>query len=232
MFKLLVKKIMIKVITIKSNVKLDFKSDISKQAIKTLIKNKTNSNYPIIVTNSYLDEINMEEGCRISNSSCSGKLNIGRFVSINGPGTRISCRLNSINIGSFSSIASNVIIQEDYHNYNRPTSYFIMKNIFKDNINKDIFTKGSINIEEDVWVGSNTVILSGVTVGRGAIIGAGSVVTKDIPKYAIACGNPAKIVKYRFDNETIDKLEDLKWWEWSIEEIKNNKVFFETNLNL
>lgn len=58
-------------------------------------------------------------------------------------------------------------------------------------------TKTGVNIEDDVWIGANSVILPGVTIGRGAVVGAGSIVTKSIPSYAIVCGNPAKVLKYR-----------------------------------
>lgn len=82
-------------------------------------------------------------------------------------------------------------------------------------------TKGDINVGNDVWIGSNVKILSGVNIGDGAIIGANSLVTKDIPPYAIAGGNPAKIIKYRFDNETNDKLLKIQWWNFDENELIN-----------
>lgn len=69
-------------------------------------------------------------------------------------------------------------------------------------------------IGNDVWIGANVSIKAGVTIGDGAVIGMGSVVTKDIPPYAIAVGVPAKVVRYRFDEETIAKLQALAWWDW------------------
>ena len=84
-------------------------------------------------------------------------------------------------------------------------------------------------IEDDVWIGSNSVILSGVKIGRGAVIGAGSIVTKNVPKYAIVAGNPAKVIKMRFNDEEISKLEKLKWWEWSYDRIKENADFLKDN---
>jgi acetyltransferase-like isoleucine patch superfamily enzyme len=81
-------------------------------------------------------------------------------------------------------------------------------------------SKGKVTIGNDVWIGLNALILSGVTIGDGAVIGAHAVVTKDVPPYAIAAGNPAKVVKYRFDPITIDKLLAIAWWNWSDEEIK------------
>ena len=83
-------------------------------------------------------------------------------------------------------------------------------------------TKGNVIIKNDVWIGMNSIILSGVTIGNGAVIAAGSVVTKDIPDYAVAAGNPARVIKYRFTQETIDLLLNTKWWEQNPSWIINN----------
>ena len=80
--------------------------------------------------------------------------------------------------------------------------------------------KGDIVIGNDVWIGYEAVILSGVTVGDGAIIGARAVVTKDVPPYAIVGCIPARYIRRRFDEKTVTKLMELKWWEWSDEKIK------------
>ncbi|MDE6031398.1 MAG: CatB-related O-acetyltransferase [Oscillospiraceae bacterium] len=82
--------------------------------------------------------------------------------------------------------------------------------------------KGDIIIGNDVWIGYEAVILSGVTIGDGAIIGARALVTKDIPPYTIVGGVPAKPIRRRFDNVTIAKLLELKWWDWSEKRIKAN----------
>ena len=74
----------------------------------------------------------------------------------------------------------------------------------------------------DVWIGTNAIILKDVTVGDGAIIGAGSIVTKSVPPYSIVAGNPAKIVKYRFNNDEIEALLKIKWWEWPDHIIEKN----------
>lgn len=79
--------------------------------------------------------------------------------------------------------------------------------------------KGDIVIGSDVWIGYEAVILSGVTIGDGAIIGARAVVTKDVPPYTIACGVPARQIRRRFSDETIAALLELKWWNWPREKI-------------
>ena len=83
-------------------------------------------------------------------------------------------------------------------------------------------TNGDINIGNDVWIGTNALILSGVNIGNGAIIGAGAVVVHDVPAYAVAVGNPAMVKFYRFSEEQIIELEKIQWWNWPIETIKKN----------
>lgn len=82
--------------------------------------------------------------------------------------------------------------------------------------------KGDIVVGNDVWIGYEAVIFSGVTIGDGAIIGSRAVVTKDIPPYTIVGGVPAKPIRKRFDDVTIARLLELKWWDWSEERIKAN----------
>lgn len=82
--------------------------------------------------------------------------------------------------------------------------------------------KGDTVVGNDVWIGQNVTIMPGVHIGDGAIIGANSVVARDIPAYAIAVGNPCGVKKMRFDEKTINTLEDIKWWDWDIQKINDN----------
>lgn len=93
-------------------------------------------------------------------------------------------------------------------------------------MNRSIISNGPIKIANDVWIGAHTVILSGVQIGNGAIIGAGSIVTSDVPDYAIVAGNPAKVIKYRFDSQLIEKLLEIQWWNWPHEYILSNRDLF------
>ena len=80
--------------------------------------------------------------------------------------------------------------------------------------------RGDTVIGNDVWIGQNAVILPGVHIGDGAIVGMNSVVGSDVPPYTVVAGNPARAIRKRFDEEFIEYLEDLKWWDKSIEEIQ------------
>ena len=78
-----------------------------------------------------------------------------------------------------------------------------------------------IVIGNDVWIGADVTLLGGVKIGNGAVIGAGAVVAKDVPPYTIVVGNPAKVIRYRFDDTTIEWLQKLRWWNWTPEKIKS-----------
>ncbi len=90
------------------------------------------------------------------------------------------------------------------------------------NITEAWDNKGDIIIGNDVWIGYEAVIMSGVKIGDGAIIGTRAVVTKDVPPYTIVGGVPAKPIRRRFDDETVKKLLNLRWWDWEKEKIQKN----------
>lgn len=81
-------------------------------------------------------------------------------------------------------------------------------------------TKGDVTIGHDVWIGRDALLLSGITVGHGAVIGAGSVVTRDVEPYSISAGNPARHLRHRFPPETIRALLRIAWWDWPLEDIR------------
>lgn len=156
----------------------------------------------------------------------SGKLTVGRYTRINGPNVAISALVNHVEIGAFSSIARDVLIQEYDHRMDRLSTFYMQKNLFGGSNRGERVSKGPVAIGHDVWIGARSIILSGVTIGHGAVIGAGSVVTSDVPPYAVAAGNPARVLKYRFSKEVIGQLLLTKWWEWPVEKIKNERQAF------
>ena len=85
-------------------------------------------------------------------------------------------------------------------------------------------------IGNDVWIGQRAMVMGGITIGNGAVIGAGAVVTKDVPPYAIVGGVPAKIIRYRFPNDVIEKLETSEWWSLPDKELKDNIYLFQKPL--
>ena len=132
--------------------------------------------------------------------------------------------INNCDIGAFCSIAGDVVIGGSLH----PTEWVSTSPVFHTkrnalntsfSANKFYKTKKTI-IGNDVWIASRVMIKGGVKIGDGAVIGMGSVVTKDIPPYEIWAGNPAKMIKKRFDDETIMRLKNTMWWELSDAELK------------
>ncbi len=209
---MLVKKIIKKIIFKMHNVQIDLKSDLS----LSIIKNNDASFSKII--NSRVTINKMGHNCFLEHVYGYGEINLGDYVSISGPGTVLHSEKGAINIGSYTSIAANVSIQEFNHDYSNITTstLFFLKN---ENMEDLVVSKGAINIKEDVWIGSNVVVLSGVTIGRGAVVAGGSVVTKEVEPYSIVAGNPAKKIKMRFNKEVIEYLENSKWWELGRNEI-------------
>lgn len=132
-------------------------------------------------------------------------------------------------IGKFSSIAcgTKFLFTSGNHtlkslaNYSFPV-FFEEWDLAGKDITRAWDNKGDIVIGNDVWIGYEAVILSGVTIGDGAIIGVRAVVTKNVPPYTIVGGVPAKTIRKRFDDTTIAKLLELRWWDWPEERIKAN----------
>jgi virginiamycin A acetyltransferase len=133
---------------------------------------------------------------------------------------------STLKIGNFCSIAENVTI---LLGGNHPTDWissfpfgFIFEDFRERHYQSPKLTKGDVIIGNDVWIGINVTILSGVTIGDGAIVAANSIVTKNVLPYTIVAGNPAKVLKKRFDDDAISKLLIIQWWNWEIEKIKEN----------
>lgn len=139
------------------------------------------------------------------------------------------CVIWDTKIGNYVGIAWNVTIGPRSHIYKNFTIQDFVYEKNETKIDKKLFPYSGYlcEIGHDVWIGCNSVILPGVSIGNGAIVAAGSIVTKSIPKYAIVGGNPAVILGYRFDEETIEKLENSKWFDNDIDVNKKNRKHLE-----
>jgi virginiamycin A acetyltransferase len=144
-------------------------------------------------------------------------------------------------IGKFCMIASGVsfIMNGGNHLTNAVSAYpfAIFGDAWQDAMNDKMYpSKGDTIVGNDIWIGHDVTIMPGVTIGDGAIIATKSVVTKDIEPYSIVGGNPAVLIKKRFDDTTIKKLLDLQWWDWDLDKVtkhvqdltSNPTAFFES----
>jgi acetyltransferase-like isoleucine patch superfamily enzyme len=142
-------------------------------------------------------------------------------------------------IGSYCAFGKNVTVMTSNHDYNFPSIQGTFYSFYFDEEHPGVSqmppnkerTKGAVFIGSDVWIADNVTILSGVRIGDGACIGNNSIVTKDVDAFSIVAGIPAREIKKRFDLEKIDFFKELQWWNWDVEKINRNKLFFMTDIN-
>lgn len=155
-----------------------------------------------------------------------GRMGVGSYMGAN-------CYLEA-NVGRFTSIASDVKCNLGTHPYKRPyvsTSpmfYSLRKQTGETFARKQLFdeVKAPVEIGHDCWVGQYVFLVGGIKINNGAVILAGSIVTKDVPPYAIVAGVPAKVVGYRYEEHIITKLQQYQWWNMPIEWLRENYEMF------
>jgi len=190
-------------LNILTNNKIPFHS-ITSQIKNSNINSKAKIYEPFHITDS-----NIEKYTYVAPNASISKTNIGKFCSI-GPNLMCGRGIHPTNGISTSPM---------FYSTARPNGVSLCE---KDKI----IERKIINIGNDVFIGANVTILDGISIGDGAIIGAGAVVSKDIPPFAIAVGTPIQIKKYRFDDQQIKELLDIKWWNKDEEHLQEVEKYF------
>ena len=162
----------------------------------------------------------LQNGCNFS-----GKISVGYATTLG----YNNFFAGDIQIGKYCQFGSNVAI----HTTNHPIYYlstYINKNLFKGEL-ASLKTNQKTIIGNDVWVGQNVIILGGISIGNGAILAAGAIVTKDVAPFSVVVGNPAHEIKKRFSDKICCEIQQLAWWNLSESELEKIKPLFLKNLS-
>ena len=153
------------------------------------------------ITESFLDDYSYtSQNCQIIYSQIGKFVNIASFV-----------RLNPGQHPKEWACQHHMLYRKEMYGFGSDDEEFFAKRRTK-----------QVIVGHDIWIGHGVTIMGGVSIANGAIVGSGAIVTKDVPAYSVVVGNPAKIIKFRFDSKTIDKLEEIQWWNWDRQKIKNS----------
>lgn len=130
---------------------------------------------------------------------------------------------SNLKIGRFCSLSRGITFILGGNHLYKNISQYPLRRLIDGIINEEHYSNGDILVENEVWIGTNATILSGVTIGNGSVIGAEAVIAKNVEPYSIVVGNPARTIKKRFSDEEIEMLLEIQWWNWDLEKIKENK---------
>lgn len=202
------------------------------------------------------DKIKIYKNCRVVNSKLDDNSVVGDssvvFNSIIGKYTQLNrnsmvrestigdysyggMQFTAVNcvIGKYTSISWNVSIGGANHDYSKVTTHAFLYNPNFGFLNekKELYNRFTDNciIGNDIWIGAGAQVLRGVSVGDGSVIAAGAIVTKDVPPYSIVAGIPARVIKNRFEKKIVDRLLQIKWWEFPPDVIKDSIYLFNSS---
>lgn len=168
----------------------------------------------------YRDEVEVARGSFVAKSVV-----IGRRTRINA-----ASHLDPCEIGPYCAIGGRLIVRSANHHL----EYLNIQEVAQARVigGRPVLKAAEVpvRIGAACWIGDNVTILEGVQIGNGAVIGAGSVVTKSVPDYAIVVGNPARVLRKRFSDEVVEMLGEVEWWNWSDEKLRANRALFELDL--
>lgn len=194
------------------------KKIIRKMLLQYRHRNNVIKDYDTLSLSCTLEECTFEHEVRVSHSAEINHTKIDYLSSIG----RYSKIVHS-EIGKYCAVSWNTTINAVGHPSDHLTvSAFPYVPYVGNFVQERTQQYQKVIIRNDVWIGANSVIMPGVTIGNGAIIGAGAIVTRNVPDYAIVAGVPAKIIKYRFSEDIIKKLLELKWWDLDPDNIKEH----------
>lgn len=160
-------------------------------------------------------------------SVVASSVTIGSYTNINASSFIADCE-----IGSFVAIGGRLVV----HSTNHDTKYANMQESFQRDVICSALPillpgKGRVTIGSASWIGDSTIILPGGSVGIGAVVGAGSVVTKPLPDFSVSVGNPARVLRMRFSPVVIEYLLRVEWWQWDLNRLRRNRPFFEIDFS-
>lgn len=197
-----------------NTIKATFNKNVSVSKDVIISRNCFFEGYNSIYANTQFTDSYIGYGSYIANNSIIRKTKIGRFCAIGD------------NVRTYLGIHPTkdwVSIHPAFFSTMKQAGFtFTNKQLFEEHKYVDKEQKYVVEIGNDVWIGNNVSIMDGVTVGDGAVVAAGAVVTKDVEPYTIVGGIPCKEIRKRFHQDQINKLLEVKWWNWSIDEIKKN----------
>lgn len=152
---------------------------------------------------------------------------IGRFTRINAASDIAPC-----SIGSYCAIGGRLVVRSQNHFLHYPNmNGWVQRELLRSSVRVTGESRGEVAIGHGCWIGDSVIVLPGVRIGDGAVVGAGSVVTRSLPDFCVAVGSPAKVIRFRFPREVIDVLGINPWWNWTVREVRDRREFFETDFS-